>query len=531
MFYSLCLNLKKYMMCLFSDGISKLQTRQRKVGVSMQLRNEKDVLKIIEAIKNEWCNPFNLNEVPNSLVNICSGKQVNEEVEKNFTTFIHEVQNLTGLKYDTSKPSEFWKPQKRNKIKTFTDSHIRDKKKGNILIGSELMFRRILCAAQLREINLGEILSHELTLVPLSMFHEDGSMRKTNKSDLAKKIVEPSNTPVKVPLVQSLIIDAMATIQAMNEKQYETFNDFGKVFLTKILNFARECQASRITIVFDTYKIPSIKAAERIRRGESGLTQFNIIGTRKVGVFRDLLKSVRNKRSLLIFLTEYLTLNSFKDLLDGEALIIAGGFENNEKVVLIKKYNPEQHLEDLYSNQEEADTRIILHTVYESQYSQRILIKSIDTDVLLLLIHFYCSLSTLEAVELLIELGHGAKRRYVPINMVVETLGKELCSCFLSIHCLTGCDTTSAFYKVGKKTAFDILKKNLPILKDFKILPLLSEDKALELATKYVLLIYRNKDKNITTLNELRMSMATTTNKPSSELPPTNAAFYQHFLR
>lgn len=155
----------------------------------MQLRNEKDVLKIIEAIKNEWCNPFNLNEVPNSLVNICSGKQVNEEVEKNFTTFIHDVQNLTGLTCDRSKPSEFWKPQKRNKIKTFKDSHIKDKKnKGNILIGSELMFRRILCAAQLREINLGEILSHELTLVPLSIFHEDGCMRKTVNRILLKKL-------------------------------------------------------------------------------------------------------------------------------------------------------------------------------------------------------------------------------------------------------------------------------------------------------------------------------------------------------
>lgn len=60
--------------------------------------------------------------------------------------------------------------------------------------------------------------------------------------------------------------------------------------------------------------------------------------------------------------------------------------------------------------------------------------------------------------------------------------------------------------------------------------PLLSKQEALQIATRYVLLLYKNKDTNIRTLNDLRLRMATTSNKPSSELPPTDDAFYQHFL-
>lgn len=49
------------------------------------------------------------------------------------------------------------------------------------------MFRRIICAAKFKDIDLENISSYELTSVPLSLFHEDGSMLKSSKSDLAKK--------------------------------------------------------------------------------------------------------------------------------------------------------------------------------------------------------------------------------------------------------------------------------------------------------------------------------------------------------
>lgn len=117
------------------------------------------------------------------------------------------------------------------------------------------------------------------------------------------------------------------------------------------------------------------------------------------------------------------------------------------------------------------------------------------------------------------------------IEKIVQSLGSTICSCLLALHCFTGCDTTSSFFKVGKKSAFDVLKKNIVDLKKLSQLPLLSHDEALEIVTRLVLLLYKNKDKKIQKLNDLRIKLATTTNKPSAELPPTEGAFYQHFLR
>lgn len=197
----------------------------------------------------------------------------------------------------------------------------------------------------------------------------------------------------------------------------------------------------------------------------------------------------------------------------------------------MSKTNSVRTLNDLYSNQEEADTRIILHVVYESKFSQQILVKSVDTDVLILLIHFYSSLPNLSTITLYMQLGHSTNKRFVSINKIIQNLGIAICSCLLSIHCLTGCDTTSAFYKIGKRTAFDVLRKNIDCLEKMSKLPLLPKQEALQLAAKYVLLLYKNKDSNIRTLNDLRLRMAINSNKPSSELPPTDDAFYQHFLR
>lgn len=113
----------------------------------------------------------------------------------------------------------------------------------------------------------------------------------------------------------------------------------------------------------------------------------------------------------------------------------------------------------------------------------------------------------------------------------MANLGEEICKKLLSTHCLTGCDITNAMYKIGKKTAFDVLFKNINNLKNLENLPFLSEDEAMELGVKYTLYLYKNKNKNIKSLNELRWNLTTSTNRPASELPPTDHAFRQHLKR
>ena len=49
------------------------------------------------------------------------------------------------------------------------------------------------------------------------------------------------------------------------------------------------------------------------------------------------------------------------------------------------------------------------------------------------------------------------------INRIHEVLGHEICSQLMFIHSMTGSDTTSRIFGVGKKTAFQMLAKGDPL--------------------------------------------------------------------
>lgn len=515
----------------FMDATKYQQVRYRKETSTLQKLNEACVISIMQTIDNNWCNPFELNQVPSSLINICTGKAANKEVVESITAFIDEVTNSISKSKKEEASASFWRPTQKKKVLTFQAATKKPKAKTVQFVGSQLMFRRILCAAQLHDLDLEQIMSFELTITPLSMFHEDGSMRKSNKVDFLKRLEDAESTSLTSPQPKSLIIDGMVAVQEINEKVLVTFNDLGQYFLKMLSNLAQTCGAKRITVVFDTYKSNSIKASERIRRGDRESCIYMVSGERKMPPYREFLKAHKNKQQLLLFLTEYCVNNGAAYLKDDQLLMIAGGFYEPEKVVALEKGKKHRFVSELYSTHVLHDTRIILHTFYESKVAQSILVKSVDTDVLLLLLHFRATDSELKNTDIYMRLGHGLNSRFASINQIVTRLGTGISSCLLGIHALTGCDTTNALFKIGKTPAFDVLSSNIATVKDISKLVQLPQKEALELATRYILLVYRNKNKKITTLNHLGLHLAKTTNKQSSQLPPTNGAFLQHLLR
>lgn len=236
------------------------------------------------------------------------------------------------------------------------------------------------------------------------------------------------------------------------------------------------------------------------------------------------------KRCLLLFITQYITCSSSDFLKEHERLIIAGGFENPTHVFLITTSQNLQ-LEELASNHYEADTRIILHVLSEAKQYKKILVRSVDTDILLLLLHYYTTSSTLNMCKLFIELGRSNTKRYISITDLSKKLGRNVCTSLLSMHALTGCDTTSAFYKIGKRTAFDILIKYIEAFKQLSTITTVTEEYAFEIASEFIIKLYKPKKTNIRTLNELRLYLTQYSNKPASELPPTDDAFLQHLKR
>ena len=55
-------------------------------------------------------------------------------------------------------------------------------------MNSDVLFRRLLVFSKQREVSMETVMSHELAAVPPSLFYDDGSMRKTTKAELVKRL-------------------------------------------------------------------------------------------------------------------------------------------------------------------------------------------------------------------------------------------------------------------------------------------------------------------------------------------------------
>ena len=103
-------------------------------------------------------------------------------------------------------------------------------------------------------------------------------------------------------------------------------------------------------------------------------------------------------------------------------------------------------------NHEEADTRMVLHASLDDVDC---VVCSKDTDVLLLLAFAYNKKSPSKHWFMKYE-----TEKYADIKKVVEYLGNDVAEHLLQLHAITGCDTTSYFYRVGKISVFKKVLNN-----------------------------------------------------------------------
>jgi hypothetical protein len=101
-------------------------------------------------------------------------------------------------------------------------------------------------------------------------------------------------------------------------------------------------------------------------------------------------------------------------------------------------------------------------------------------------------------------------------------------------HAVTGCDTTSLLFGIGKRSVFKVLKENPDNFKDLSNLADCDVDVSVTAARKLVIKLYDSRgkikaeDKN---LNKLRTRLATVKRACFAKLPPCEATFKQHVLR
>ncbi len=246
-------------------------------GASRMDRDERHIQKIMEAVEKRQ-NPFDLDSIPEELINIASGQVASEKFAKDLSSFLQDgaKQNAIFIEQRLAKSKRtksFWEPEKRNQCATFKDmkTSVGVSISRKVHMDSDVLFRRLLAVSKQREVSMETVMSHELAAVPPSLFYDDGSMSKTTKADLAKKleaVVEETQQLPNVKEPSAYIIDGMALLQSLNDSAFQTFNDLGECVWKKITTLMGKEVNSCVVIVFDRYDHQhSVKDLERQRRG------------------------------------------------------------------------------------------------------------------------------------------------------------------------------------------------------------------------------------------------------------------------
>ena len=207
-------------------------------------------------------------------------------------------------------------------------------------------------------------------------------------------------------------------------------------------------------------------------------------------------------------------------LTSGQELVLSGGFSDAKKVWS----SSGEDVYKLQSDQEEADTRIVLHARDATLRGfQQVNVVCRDTDVLLLLLAHQPYLC--EAIWLFS--GTARKRCYVPLHLI--ELAEEKRASLLAFHALTGCDTTSQFAGIGKKSAWAVFMQYHGLLQHLGEQNIIS-DQVLSDAEAFVCRLYRP-DTDKSSINDERVASFRRATKSLDSLPPTQDALQQHIKR
>ncbi len=188
----------------------------------------------------------------------------------------------------------------------------------------------------------------------------------------------------------------------------------------------------------------------------------------------------------------------------------------------------------LSSTQEEADTRVFLHTIVAVKAGcKRIIIHASDTDIVVIGLYMYRHLCEIGLSELFVRFKAG----FIPIHVLAGHLTENEQDMLPLVHALSGCDTNGFVYGKGKRM---FMKAVVETEKASELASLCNSmkdtiaeetvSKTCSVATKLFEHLYAKGD-NFDDLNSVRAHMYYGGSKSLECIPPTDDAFRQHVLR
>ena len=129
--------------------------------------------------------------------------------------------------------------------------------------------------------------------------------------------------------------------------------------------------------------------------------------------------------------------------------------------------------------------------------------------------------------ELWLRTGSKDRLRYIPLHEISTKVGPKICKVLPAFHALTGSVATSAFARVGKKRAYNILEDSEVHQESLSQLGQITftEDE-IKQCVKFVFSLYPTTKKTLSSLDELRYLLFCQKRQRSEALPPTSCLLY-----
>ena len=186
------------------------------------------------------------------------------------------------------------------------------------------------------------------------------------------------------------------------------------------------------------------------------------------------------------------------------------------------------------TNHEEADTRLFLH-VADAVYSghNSVLIRTTDSDVVVIAVHVITHMKN-KIEELWIAFGSGRSFHYIPVHTTANNLDPSKSLALPAFHALTGCDTVSAFFGKGKKSAFSVWQTYPELTLPLQLLagpcPTVEMvERHLPRLEMFAVRLYGLNEEQASSVDEARLYLIKHQGKSFDKMPPSDA-FYQHIL-
>ena len=280
-----------------------------------------------------------------------------------------------------------------------------------IEIDPQQLYQRLLVAG-IGSIDIETLFQYELCSYPTSLFDEKLLMRRADKSDLQNGLVKkvPACVVKERPIGVAYTIDGGALLQRLPWPRSVSYADLCQLYIQFVNSHYNNAH-----IVFDGYGTgPSTKDETHQRRTGS-----------EMGVDVDFTPDMLLKMKKKPFLANERNKQKFIDLLGAE-------MEKTGRIHV--KHSP---------GDADYDIAVCACTV---ALTTPVVVVADDTDILMLLQHHFQP-TVHENIYL------QTSTKMIDIGILQKSLEPSLSQSLLFIHALSGCDTTSRPYGIGKLSA------------------------------------------------------------------------------